>query len=207
VSTTRTSWRARGRNRTSSLWDAATTTLPFYRPRCTFVVTDPLRLGDGTRLLSGRSQPENGGCRRHQQGRHGRSGGHRCAAGPLRAANPTARIVEAASPVSADNANLITGRRVLVVEDGPNKPRTRGCASVPAPCWRRKRWAHPKLVDPRPFAVGSIARTFAAYPHNWSRAAGDGLRRRRRSVSSKPRSRRCPATWWSWARPSTSVAS
>jgi predicted GTPase len=80
----------------------------------------------------------------------------------VRSANPRALIVEAASPVRADGAERITGRRVLVVEDGPTL--THGEMRFGAGTVLARKFGAAEIVDPRPFAVGSIAATYAAYP-------------------------------------------
>jgi predicted GTPase len=70
--------------------------------------------------------------------------------------------VRATSPINLSNGVAIEGRRVLVVEDGPTLTHGEmafGAGVVVA----RQRGA--ELLDPRPYAVGSIARTFSAYPH------------------------------------------
>jgi predicted GTPase len=80
----------------------------------------------------------------------------------VRTANPDARIVEAASPVMADRPDLITGRTVLVVEDGPTL--THGEMRFGAGTVMARKLGAGEIVDPRPFAVGSIADTYRAYP-------------------------------------------
>lgn len=77
-------------------------------------------------------------------------------------ANPRARIIEAASPPRADAVQVLAGRRVLAVEDGPTLTHggmRYGAATIAA------QQAGAELVDPRPFAVGEIAETFAHYPN------------------------------------------
>ncbi len=79
----------------------------------------------------------------------------------VQAVNPGATIIEAASPPRADDADLLVNRRVLVVEDGPTTTHggmRYGAATVAA------RAAGAQIVDPRPYAVGEIAETFAGYP-------------------------------------------
>ena len=79
----------------------------------------------------------------------------------VRLANPRAAVLEAASPVRADAPDVLAGRRVLAVEDGPTVTHggmPYGAATLAV------RQAGGELVDPRPFAVGEIAETFARYP-------------------------------------------
>jgi predicted GTPase len=80
----------------------------------------------------------------------------------VRAANPRAAVIEAASPPRPDDPSVLAGRRVLAVEDGPTLTHggmRYGAATLAA------REAGAELVDPRPFAAGEIAETFARHPH------------------------------------------
>ena len=79
------------------------------------------------------------------------------------AVNPTARMFEADLPASVDRPELIAGRRVLVVEDGPTL--THGGMAYGAGVLAAQRLGAAELVDPRPAAAGSIAGIFADYPH------------------------------------------
>lgn len=80
----------------------------------------------------------------------------------LRALNPTATIIEAASPLFVDDPAAIQGKRVLVVEDGPTL--THGEMAYGAGYVAAQRFGAREIVDPRPFAVGSIADTYEKYP-------------------------------------------
>ncbi len=81
----------------------------------------------------------------------------------IREANPEAIVVEAASPLFVDDPSLIRGKRVLVVEDGPTV--THGSMPYGAGAILATKLGAAELVDPRPYAVGSIAETFAKYDH------------------------------------------
>jgi predicted GTPase len=76
--------------------------------------------------------------------------------------NPRATIVLAASPVTLADGPELRGRRVLVVEDGPSV--THGGMPFGAGTVAARAAGAAELVDPRPWAVGSIAETFARYP-------------------------------------------
>jgi len=76
--------------------------------------------------------------------------------------NPNAILLEAASPISVDNPGLIRGARVLVVEDGPTL--THGEMAYGAGVVAAQRFGAAEIVDPRPYAVGSIKDTYAKYP-------------------------------------------
>ncbi len=77
--------------------------------------------------------------------------------------NPRAVVVDAAMPVSVDEPSGIRGKRVLIVEDGPTL--THGGMSFGAGVIAATKFGARELVDPRPFAVGSIRQTFDEYPH------------------------------------------
>ena len=79
------------------------------------------------------------------------------------AVNPQATVIEAASPIFVDDPDAIRGKRVLVVEDGPTL--THGEMPYGAGVVAARRFGAAELVDPRPYAVGSIAATFQKYPH------------------------------------------
>jgi len=80
----------------------------------------------------------------------------------IMAVNPDATIIEAASPLTVDDMNIIKGKRVIVVEDGPTV--THGDMPFGAG-YVAARKAGAIIVDPRPFAVGSIKETFEKYTH------------------------------------------
>jgi predicted GTPase len=71
-------------------------------------------------------------------------------------------VIDAASPVSVDDPAAIAGKRVLVVEDGPTL--THGEMAYGAGVAAARRFGAAQIVDPRPWAVGTIAATYAKYP-------------------------------------------
>ncbi len=81
----------------------------------------------------------------------------------IRSANPTAHVVESAMPVMVEDASLVKGKRVLVIEDGPTV--THGGMSYGAGVLAAKKYGAAAIVDPRPAAVGSLRETFLANPH------------------------------------------
>jgi predicted GTPase len=144
------------------LWDGGNNDLPFYRPSCHVVVADPLRLGNELTYHPGEAnlrmadvvvinKVDTADLAATEQLRT-----------HVRAANPDALIVEAASPVMADRPELITGRRVLVVEDGPTL--THGEMRFGAGTVMARKFGAGEIIDPRPFAIGSIAETYRTYP-------------------------------------------
>jgi predicted GTPase len=80
----------------------------------------------------------------------------------LRGLNPTAIQIEAASPLFVDDPGAIRGKRVLVIEDGPTL--THGEMAYGAGFVAARRFGAAEIVDPRPYAVKSIAATYKKYP-------------------------------------------
>jgi len=80
----------------------------------------------------------------------------------IRMANPRALVIDAASPVSVDDTELIRGKRALVVEDGPTL--THGEMTYGAGIVAAQKFGAAELVDPRPFLVGLLKDTFETYP-------------------------------------------
>ena len=81
----------------------------------------------------------------------------------IKKVNPKARVLEAASPVTVDKPELIRGNRVLVIEDGPTL--THGNMPYGAGAVIAKKLGAREMVDPRPYAVGSIKETYEKYTH------------------------------------------
>lgn len=84
----------------------------------------------------------------------------------IRRMNPSAQIIEAASPLFVDNPETIQGKRVLVIEDGPTL--THGEMAYGAGWVAARRFGAAQIVDPRPFAVGAIKTTYQKYPKTGS---------------------------------------
>jgi predicted GTPase len=78
------------------------------------------------------------------------------------ALNPEAEVIEAASPIRVDNPDVIRGKRVLVVEDGPTL--THGGMKIGAGVVAAKKYGCKEMVDPRPFLRGKLKETFDIYP-------------------------------------------
>ena len=146
------------------LWDGGNNDTPFVKPDVHVVVADPHRPGHELRYHPGEtnlrmadvvvvnkidSAPQEGVDRVLES---------------IRAHNPGAKIVLAASPFHVEgDVDEIAGKRVLVIEDGPTL--THGEMTYGAATLAAKTNGAAELIDPRPFAVGSIAATFDEYPH------------------------------------------
>jgi predicted GTPase len=145
------------------LWDGGNNDLPFYVPDLHIVVTDPLRAGHELRYHPGEANlrmadvvvinkietadPDKVAVVRRN----------------ISALNPEATIVDAASPIFVDDPQAIKGSNVLIIEDGPTL--THGEMAYGAGFVAARRFGAAKIVDPRPYAVGSIAETFRKYPN------------------------------------------
>jgi len=144
------------------LWDGGNNDTPFYKADIEIVVVDPHRPGHELTYYPGETnlrkadvivinkietaQPEDveevrANCRR---------------------TNPGALIIDAASPIQVEEPELILGRRVLVVEDGPTL--THGEMAYGAGMVAAERFGAAEAVDPRPWATGTIEETFEKYP-------------------------------------------
>jgi len=77
--------------------------------------------------------------------------------------NPSAVVVDAASPIRVDDPSVIRGKRVLVIEDGPTL--THGEMKLGTGTVAAQKYGASELIDPRPFVVGKLAETFKIYPN------------------------------------------
>jgi len=144
------------------VWDGGNNDTPFFKPDLHITVLDPLRAG-------------------HEMEYHPGETNFRMAdvlvinkmgtADPedvaivyenIRQVRPDAIVVEAASPIAVEDPRVISGKRVLVVEDGPTL--THGGMTFGAGVVAAQKFGARELVDPRPFLKGSLKGTFETYP-------------------------------------------
>ncbi len=146
------------------LWDGGNNDTPFVRPTVHVVVVDPHRPGHELRYHPGETNLRMADVCVVNKVDSAPEAGVEAVVRSIREHNPRARVVLAASPFEIDgDAGAIAGKRVLAVEDGPTL--THGEMAYGAAVLAAKTHGAGALVDARPFAVGSIADTFAAYPH------------------------------------------
>jgi predicted GTPase len=145
------------------LWDGGNNDLPFFEPDLEIVLADPHRLGDERRYFPGETNLLRADVVVLSKVDTAPEGSVAALRETVRAANPRAEILEAALPATVESADRIAGARVLVIEDGPTL--THGGMAYGAGTLAARRLGARELVDPRPFAAGSLARTFADYPH------------------------------------------
>jgi predicted GTPase len=145
------------------LWDGGNNDLPFYRPSLFFVVADPHRPGHEIGYYPGETNVRMADVVLINKVGTARPEDVETVEGNVRKVNPGARILRADSPVSVEDPGAVRGKRVLVVEDGPTL--THGEMRYGAAHVAARREGAGQIVDPRPFAVGSIRATYEKYPH------------------------------------------
>jgi len=145
------------------VWDGGNNDLPFYRPDLHLAVVDPLRPGHELRYHPGETNVRMAGVVVINKTDTASREDVATVREAVRSVNPGARIVEATSPISLANGHDLGGKRVLVVEDGPTL--THGEMPFGAGVVVARQEGAAELIDPRPYAVGSIAQTYRKYPH------------------------------------------
>ena len=145
------------------LWDGGNNDTPFYVADLHIVVADPLRPGDGLKYYPGEANLRMADVVLINKIDSAKAEDVEVVKRNVAAVNPGAVVVEAESPVTADDPAAIAGKKVLCVEDGPTL--THGGMSFGAAVVAAKRAGAAELVDPRPYLVGSLKQTFEAYPH------------------------------------------
>jgi predicted GTPase len=146
------------------LWDGGNNDTPFVRPDLHIVVVDPHRAGHELRYHPGETNLRLADVCVVNKVDSARPEAVEAVVESIHEHNPEATVVLAASPIEVEeNGVRIAGKRVLAVEDGPTL--THGEMPYGAAVLAAQAHGAASLVDPRPFAVGSIAETFRAYPH------------------------------------------
>jgi predicted GTPase len=146
------------------LWDGGNNDTPFIAPDVHIVVCDPHRAGHETRYHPGEQNLRMADVLVVNKIDSAAPEDVDALFAAIATVNPGAAVVRAASPfVVEGNEEEIRGKRVLAIEDGPTL--THGEMAYGAAVLAARQHGAAELVDPRPFAVGSIARTFERYPH------------------------------------------
>src|SRR6266516_4104176 len=146
------------------LWDGGNNDTPFVKPDVHIVVVDPHRPGHELRYHPGETNLRMADVCVVNKMDSASQEGIDAVLSSIHENNADARIVLAASPFHVEgDAEEIKGKRVLAVEDGPTL--THGEMTYGAAVLAARQYGAAELVDPRAFAVGSIAETFDRYPH------------------------------------------
>jgi predicted GTPase len=144
------------------IWDGGNNDFSFYLPDLEIVVVDPHRAGDELSYYQGEvnfkradviiinkmDTAEDFAVQRVKEN--------------IQACNPSAVVIEARSPVFAEQGKMISDQRVLVVEDGPTL--THGGMRFGAGTLAAKQYGAKEIVDPRPWLTGTLIETFEKYP-------------------------------------------
>jgi len=144
------------------LWDGGNNDFPFFRPDLLIVVVDPHRAGHELLYHPGEMNLRMADVIIINKVDTANAEDVNRVRANVHFANPRATVLEAASPIFVDDPNAIRGKRVLVVEDGPTV--THGEMAYGAGSVAANKFGAREIIDPRPYAVGSIKETYAKYP-------------------------------------------
>jgi len=145
------------------LWDGGNNDFPFYKPDLMIGVADPLRPGAEVSYYPGEVVARISDVIVINKIDSASLENINAVRANLSKINPGAIIVDGASPLTVDKPELIRGKRVLVVEDGPTL--THGEMKIGAGVVAALKHGAGELVDPRPFTVGKLSETFRIYPN------------------------------------------
>jgi predicted GTPase len=144
------------------VWDGGNNDTSFYKPDLTITVVDPHRPGHEVSYYPGATNVRLADVVVVNKVDSASKEGIDTVVAHVSAMNPEAILVHAASPITVDDPSVIAGKRVLVIEDGPTL--THGEMQYGAGMLAAKQFGAAAVIDPRPYAVGSIAETFKKYP-------------------------------------------
>lgn len=145
------------------IWDGGNNDAPFFRPDVSIVVTDPLRAGDELSYYPSESNLRMADVVIINKIDSADPKSVFTVRENIRKVNKRARIIEAASPISMEANEKIAGKKVLVIEDGPTL--THGEMKYGAGTVAAQKFGASEIIDPRPYAVGEIKKTFESYPN------------------------------------------
>ena len=144
------------------VWDGGNNDLPFYKPDLHIVVTDPHRAGHEMTYYPGEANLRMADVVVMNKIDTADSDKINQLRENIHQLAPEAILIEAASPIAIDHPELIRGKRVLVVEDGPTL--THGEMKFGAGIVAAQKYGAKEIVDPRPYAIGTIKDTYTKYP-------------------------------------------
>ncbi len=145
------------------LWDGGNNDFPFYKQDLMITVADPHRPGNETSFYPGECTLRMADVIVINKIDSASPEGIQTVRESIERINPKAIVIDGASPISVDHPELIKGKRVLVVEDGPTL--THGHMKIGAGVVAARKFGAKQLVDPRPYTVGRLKETFATYPN------------------------------------------
>ena len=144
------------------IWDGGNNDLPFYKPDLHIVVADPLRAGDellyypseanlrlADAVIINKIDSATPDAVKHLRDN-------------IRSVNARAKVIDAASPITLEHNEMVSGKKVLVIEDGPTL--THGEMKIGAGTVAAQKFGAAELIDPRPYTKGEIRKTYETYP-------------------------------------------
>jgi predicted GTPase len=144
------------------IWDGGNNDMPFYKPDLSIVVVDPLRPGHEINYYPGEVNLRMADVVVMNKVDSAYPEDMEYVLDNIRKYNPKAQVILAASSVVAEKPELIRGKKVLVIEDGPTL--THGEMDQGAGMVAARRYGATDFVDPRPYLVGKLGETFKKYP-------------------------------------------
>ncbi len=144
------------------LWDGGNNDFPFYKPDLTITVVDPHRAGHELKYYPGEVTLRLADVVVINKMDSASSQDIQVVRESISKVAPGAVVIDGASPIKVDDPSVIKGKRVLVIEDGPTL--THGEMKIGAGIVAAKKFGASELIDPRPFTVGKLKRTFERYP-------------------------------------------
>ena len=145
------------------LWDGGNNDFPFYRPDLMVTVVDPHRPGHELSYYPGEITLRMADVVVINKIDSANFDDIQTVRTNIERVNPRATVVDAASTISVEKPEIIRGKRVLVIEDGPTL--THGEMKIGAGIVAAKRFGAAEIVDPRAYAVGKLAETYRIYPN------------------------------------------
>ncbi|HCF56753.1 MAG TPA: GTPase [Myxococcales bacterium] len=145
------------------IWDGGNNDTPFFKPDLWITVADPLRPGHELSFFPGETNFRAADIIVINKANTASAEGVETVVANAKRYNPKATVIKGASEVVAEKPELIKGKKVLVVEDGPTI--THGGMPFGAGKVAAEKYGAAELIDGRPFAVGSIKETYEKFPH------------------------------------------
>ena len=144
------------------IWDGGNNDLPFYKPDLHIVVADPLRTGDELTYYPSEANLRIADVVIINKIDSAAPEAVVKLRANIRSVNAKAKIIDAASPIMLERNELVAGKKVLVIEDGPTL--THGEMKIGAGTVAAQKFGAAEIIDPRPYATGEIQKTFQTYP-------------------------------------------
>ncbi len=145
------------------LWDGGNNDFSFYKSDLEIVVADPHRAGHELRYHPGETNFRRAQVIVINKMDTAQKDQVDIVLANIKKINPKAKIIRANSKLTVEDSGSIAGKRVLVIEDGPTL--THGGMKYGAGIVAAKKYGAAEIIDPRPYAVGSIKKTFEKYSH------------------------------------------